>query len=671
MSVARGKKKALTDEEKVLEEIRNAIKESQESRDRRLKKETVKLKTPYGQYTKSTSAAIRVVDTRSQAEIHESRRRLYHAHEELKSETLNLAAVDHQLRKYAFDMTNGYHKLDQTERGKKKVLEHFVPALYKVDAQVGLSKSQSMPSSSSSSMVVARKNRSSPVKAGKNVKADGKPPPPPSAPSPSLAELAASNKKVNFHITSMRMKRKYPQFCMELTFTDDDVKGLSCKRDNWIVKFMELCYDEALEAFGTATTHGKRKLHHGLDIGGLESFPSLVQRVIAQQFSTLELRTKTSLELLYTIEYLMQTAEVSRYKMKFDEAKILFDGGRALLFSRFLTEEFDVDVLAAFLYCRDMVQQELGHKLKDVNPIRMRLDSALLELKPTFNTLLEQTKVSVSSKTPAKLSKLMTRLPPRSMDRTPPPPPSGSLPSPSMVVGSVSAIPQKNSKSTTYKLAPEFQDTVVAPTNMFEDDCKVVPLKLPDKWSYVDDVALPETPLVAFENKNVMHLCFVVSAKAEESARQYLCRRIKDIAVKDMLREGTYEAKAQALSHIHVYAFLRAVCAEWKRISAEDKGQFTETGSWLTNLTSLNEIYDNNCALIKDTAEKVLLAEGAWSLAAAKVSRLEKQLKREEKRFDSRLARQDDIDKLTQFREELTVAKLDKYVDVFPVGCCR
>lgn len=625
----------------MLEEIRNLVKDSQNSREKRNKRETIKLKTPYGAYSKTAGSINRPSDSRTLAEVHESRRRLYHSHTEIKGESLNLASVDHQLRKYAFEMGDNYRKLNQTERRIKKSLEHFIPSMSKVDTYVELSKSQSISVSNA-----GRKIRQFPTKKSSE---NSKPP----TPQQSLADLAAtSSKSVNFHITSTRLKRKYPQYCEELSFSEEDVKQLSCKRDHWIVKFMEICYDEALDAMGASTTHGKKRLRHGLDTGGLDSFPSLVQRAIAKQFSTLDFRMKTSLEVLYTIEYLIQTAEISRYKMKFDEAKVIFDGGRALLFSRFLTEEYDVDVLAAFLFCRELVQKELGQKLKDMNPIRMNLTEKILELKPTFNMLIDQnlTSTATPAKLPTKISKLQSRLPPRSSassvsEKSLPPAPSGLLPSPS------------SAKDESYQLAWEFRSQSESASM---PDCRVVPNKLPEKWSYVDDIIFPETPLVAFEKSNLMHLCFVVASKTDESARQYMCRRIKDLAVNDMIREGSFESRAVILTHIHIYAFLRTVCSEWKKISAEDKGQFTDSGSLLTNLSSLNEIYDKNCELIKQTAEKVIVTEGEVGLASARVSRLEKQLKREGRKFDSRIAGQEELDNITRLKEELAVARIER-----------
>lgn len=641
MERSKKKKQPLTDEVKALQEIRALIKESQDSRDRRQKKQSVKVVTPFGQFTKSANSKLnQKVDTRTPAEIHESRRRLYHSNSDVKGETINLRAIDHTLRKYANEMgPTDYHLLSTEERGKKTSLEQFTLSMSKVDAFAatrGLQLSKSL--------------QKLPLPKGFSEDIKTKPPDPPSSSAAAVAASApstAGKKKISFHITASRLKKKYPQYCSFIHFSDEDVKTLSCRHDNFMTKFMETCYDESILAFSSSVAHGgRKKLHHGLDAGSLDSFPSLVQRIVAQQFSTLELRLKNSLEILYTLEYLIQTAEFSRYKMEYDELKLVFDGGRPLLFSRFLSEEYDVDVLATFLHCREFIQSELGHKLKDINPTRINLDEKLLEKQEqskVFANLLEQSQKPMMPS--GKQSKLLSRLPPRKLLE---PMPSATKLS--------SSLPSKE-----YRLAEEFLDTHENSSKAAAVEAsKVVPLVLPPKWCYLDDVALPETPLVGFEKDNLMHFCFQIAPESIVEARQYLCKQVRDVAVSDMLREGSIERKLTLLQHIHVYAFLRAVCYEWKKITAEDKTSFTETGKLLDNLNALNEIYDDNCRRIKDAADAVLQAEGRLSVATANVMKLEKQSKRLQKKFDARVTTRDDLNAIPKLQEELALARIER-----------
>eukprot|EP00981_Chlorochromonas_danica_P001421 scaffold297_cov164-Ochromonas_danica.AAC.11 len=55
-------------------------------------------------------------------------------------------------------------------------------------------------------------------------------------------------------VSANKFKRKYSRFCESMEFVDEDVKTLSSKRDGWMAKFMEICYDEAYALLSATTT---------------------------------------------------------------------------------------------------------------------------------------------------------------------------------------------------------------------------------------------------------------------------------------------------------------------------------------------------------------------------------------------------------------------------------
>ena len=487
------------------------------------------------------------------------------------------------------------------------------------------------------------------------------------------------------HISAKRFRKKYPRYCSGIPpFTDEELYKIIPRSDWWICKFLELCYDEALLSFNTPQSHGKQKIYHGLNVGCLDAFPLLVQRVIGRYYSVLDMKKTISLEILYTIELMIERSEFARYKASYDKNKIKYDGGRSALFSKFLSEEYDVDILALFLFSREVIQQVAGHRLKDMAPTRIWVDQKVNGKNKVLRSMLEQ------NATKAKLHRPAVSL---SVDRT------GSrkhlldnshngvlfsteveqqsaqhanIVNPISVTGRSASCGELKNTSSSYN--PHSTSGIKAATSegtkgSFVDQVrpfhasaeKVTPFLLPSKWYFIDDASLPEGPLVAFERSMLSYVCSLIVTECTIQDRHYLVDRVLDVTVADLLREGSKENKRDYVSQIPVYSFLRCICLEWKKLSAEDKLKLNDYSSQIyESLRSLNSIYDNNCEELKKADEKVRDAEAAMIGQNGLVLKLEKEFRRLEKKWNGNVATPAEVDRLGTVREELVREKINK-----------
>lgn len=419
------------------------------------------------------------------------------------------------------------------------------------------------------------------------------------------------------NLSSKRFAKKYPRYCSTMNFNDEDLKSIQPRSDQWISKFIEICYDEAYHAFNTPATHGKQVFYEDLNVGSLDAFPLLVQRIIGRFYSVLEIKKRVSLEILYSIELLIEKSEFGRYKASYSDSIVRFDGGRALLFSRFMSEEYDVDVLAMFLYAREVIQLQLGRRLKDTNPSRIWVDDKQVQ----WNQSLAK---------------------------------SFSL----NLTTSLSSSPEKQST--------QLQQSVSGDLKIITSKEKIVPYHLPSQWYFMLDVAMPESPLVTLHENRVPHLLHVMSPQFDHADKQYLISKIWDLTLFDMVTSDvcSKQVKRERVQSIPVYCILRTLCIEWKKLSKEEKLQFSNAGQIFRTLRSLHEIYQNNCELMKKSKEDISAAEIELIDIVAKIHHLEKELKKYERKWNRRLVaeHQNDhnISKITELKDALAQAKIER-----------
>jgi len=80
-----------------------------------------------------------------------------------------------------------------------------------------------------------------------------------------------------------RLVRKYPRLCANIK----DVKlktDLENRSDLWMIKLMEDCYNDAFTACSKEVSVGRRRKRCGLELGGLDAFPLVVQRFISRVY---------------------------------------------------------------------------------------------------------------------------------------------------------------------------------------------------------------------------------------------------------------------------------------------------------------------------------------------------------------------------------------------------
>jgi hypothetical protein len=216
---------------------------------------------------------------------------------------------------------------------------------------------------------------------------------------------------------------------------------------------------------------------------------------------------------------------------------------------------------------------------------------------------------------------------------------------------------------------------------------KLTPCILPDHWNFVNDVSLREAPLVACDKSMLLFLCaaFLPDASsmmamtaaaclsaedakkaslAATESRVYLAERVFDVATIDRLGDGEKLRKRQGLTLIPLYSIFRALCVEWKKLSAEDKLTLNEhSGQVYESLRTLNGFYDKNCERLKLADEHVREGEAQVITLNAVALKFEKELKRLEKKWNGNVATAAEIDRMIVVKEELAKAQVRRYAN--------
>jgi hypothetical protein len=677
----------------ILREIEDLVNSSKNERKKREGKASKTVITPYGKFDELTfqgkkKNVYNITERKSMsssAEINRnnstsspSRKRNNNASRKGMTQS-----VDDLLRVYAEDLrSREKHTLSQEQMKLKTASVPFVETAKKIESYLDVNK----PLSASD-----KGGNEKPFEIGKD-----------SAYSPEFLDLELTednmpqalkpNTERLKHVSAMRFKKKYNRFVSNLQFTDIDLKDIQPKNDKWIVRFMETCYDEATNAFNSEGTYGKVAFYEGLNLGALDNFAYLVQRILTKYYSVLEIRKKMTLQVLYTIELLIQRSEMSKFKINSTASSIIkFDSNRALLFSKFLTEEYDLDVLCIFLYGRQLIQQTLNQKLKDLNPTRMVIKNVqnkdLIE-KPFVQTKLFQQQQQLQSPT-TQNNRSVAKENNNSTFFTET---KGTTNSYLTNLYDTDKY-LKTLKGSSPERSPSKLNNLQNTREMILD--KIVPVELPSKWYYLVDVATIEAPLIGFHESLLWYFtCLIIppvsdrqaplsssssvvfsssssAALTEETVnmnqiskiRSYFQDKCWDInlfdCVKDSIGSSSRISK-ETLHSVSVYSFLRTLCMEWKKISREDKAEFSHEGLVVDSLKSLNEIYQDNCAKMKITQQSLLDAESDFVIAKAEVIKLEKELKRYERKFSRKLTEGQEVDKIALLREQLDNANVKR-----------
>lgn len=365
---------------------------------------------------------------------------------------------------------------------------------------------------------------------------------------------------------------------------------------------MEICYDDAFQLFSLPTD----AIAMDLPSGGFENFPILVQRNINNLYSVLEIRKNVCLELLFSIELIMD--KIERYRFSASRPELTdpdeseYDSGRVLLFSKFLSEEYDMDVLMIFLHSRSKMEGSLGKKLRYINATR------IYDVKGKVSSLQHNANDSLGNE----------------LDKY-----GGS--------SSGNGIKTTGSK-------------------------KVVPYSLPVKWRFLTDVTLPEVPVVAFHASLLHHIMFTILDKLTDEVKEYLLTLIYKMVIKDNLSISPSAAGAVPVpSHIPIYTIFRVLCAEYCKVTSDVKSKMNDTYIVVQSLGTLNTLCDNNNAIANEFQEKILGLETKLSQLNLNIMQLQKKLKRCNKTFTNKLHQDGSLlDSITILKQDILIASNQK-----------
>ena len=493
--------------------------------------------------------------------------------------------------------------------------------------------------------------------------------------------LTHNNKLKN--ASCSRFIGKYPRFCSGINFSDGDLLHIQPKSDIWIAMFMEVCYDEALRVYNTLNK--KPKLWHGLNFGSIDAFPLVVQRYIAKRYSVLEIRKSITLEILYTIELVIERSEFYRFRiMEIEDEKQSIDGGRTQLFSKFLSEEYDIDVLGMFLQCRELVQNMLGMRLKDANPIQIWTDMEQEQLYTnTSEPVLATNKLSSTFKSTNSLfQSTITSDNPllKSMSFTTS---SKTLPLSSMTMGMSNTLDASFTKNSSMK---RLTQTSLQP--LHNNSAKIVPIKLPKYWYYQEDTAMPDCPLVSCESNILEYLMHQLLPLSEMSHRRYAINKCLELIQLDLKKKKEFNPALSNIStcnnphylnsninHNHgytlstnalttmlipVYTIFRVVCSEWKRLPPELMDNVMGIIPPTESLKLLHFYYENGCQKIKEMDQYVLSCETDLSNIQSLILKHDKALRQLEKKRKQRVMTEINKEENQLVRDQLNDAQVKR-----------
>jgi len=444
-----------------------------------------------------------------------------------------------------------------------------------------------------------------------------------------------------------------------------DLSSLPYRSDNWLVKFMEECYDEAtlfIEKKGVSDN--RRRKRCGLDLGALDAFPLVVERCISRTYSTLELRYVLTLEILATLDHIAMLAQLATTASALSDPKskrkqtsrnpiqtqeialnvhninplISIDGGRTALFAKFLAEELDVDYLAMFLLSRERMQKCCGIAFRDLNPVMLN------EVKHAY-----------------------------------PDPPAGLL--------TANAFDSRQSdlalvppppKSTMHRSVHGV--TFLGIAEGVGSKTKVIPVELPHHMDFIPDVTMPKTNLVSIAFERLPWLIEKVASGCTVAQRSYFVDKVAEMSDAQLVGSNK---RLEMMLPLHtqlphsctvngtgicingtrtvsIYNLLLVVCEQWKMVPPETKGSFGASGSTSSNLTTLNTFHNNDNELLKGMKLKMKLVNQEINAVSASLMKSDKRKRRIERKWKHGLTTEEELVELGEVRVSMVEQEADK-----------
>lgn len=413
-----------------------------------------------------------------------------------------------------------------------------------------------------------------------------------------------TNTNTQFIENIKRLMRKYSRFSENISHHNDIesiLADIHLKSDIWLVTFIEDAYNEALACCKREVRETRRRKRLGLDLGELDNFPQVVQRLIARTFSSV-IAPQASLELLLTLDAILSRSDIHENYLPIDLThtraadqlqSIMVNGNRAEVFSLFLSEEFGIDFLAMYLHVRDLTQSYLNINIRDLTQSRLWTNENNQELTtciipPTVKTDTHNTHNKPSLKSPNNKMNI-----------------------------NINTITNAKKQIPVSQPANRHQQLL---TNA------VIPVSMPPTLRYVTDFTFPNAPLVCFDVSLLNDLCTYIFSESPLDVRYYLASRVLYL-INQKITEFQTRLQSYVLTNnnisqlsngagidvkdssnmrvVPISLFLLAVLQEWEKIPREMKESFGECGLADESLRGLNTIYSDDCALMKAMEQQI------------------------------------------------------------------
>ena len=432
--------------------------------------------------------------------------------------------------------------------------------------------------------------------------------------SDSLLEVVSNTRNA---ITLEKLARRYPRLCSMLHVDIIDLSEIKVRSGIWMLKFMEECYDEAFSFCYKPVSDSRRRKRCGLDLGALDAFPLVAQRLLTRTYSVLEVRQRVCCEVLISLENIISIGEDSLLKSDIgadcDEglkSEMMIDGGRAQIFAKFLSEELDLEYLAVYIHCRDLIQKDLDTRLVDTNPHHLL---------------------------PVEISSGMN--------------------------GPVHSAAKS-----------EMGVRVGLPVAFHPTESIVMPAHLPSSLRYALDVTMPYAPLLCFDSSKLAWLCGILVPAANLRLRLYLTNKVvkcteKLFALGRIRLEAISATNAKRLAglstfkssdYIPVSVLLATIIEEWRAVPIDAKANLGEGANIAESLRTLNDIYDGDNAKMKAFAKMIRDIEAELALCDSSLMKLDKTRRRLERKWKNNLASAGEILELQNVRVAQTETKCER-----------
>ena len=236
-------------------------------------------------------------------------------------------------------------------------------------------------------------------------------------------------------------------------------------------------------------------------------------------FSILEARDIFCLRFLFTLESYSEFSGINKRgnEDNFDgthpfPSKVTFQGGRSAIFSRFLSEEWDVDCLSIYLHYREWIQETFEYKFQNLAHFRIWDYSADDNDAEKVNR--QRVKILTSnSEAKSGLQKNSIRgSKPRNLktvqrDET------------NTILLTRSLDLQKAARTPPLDNDTDMSQTQVGKRKNTRGDHggnsteKIVPVDLPPHLQFTEDTNFPESPLVSFKAEALPFVCNKIVSK--------------------------------------------------------------------------------------------------------------------------------------------------------------